>query len=256
MINYIRFSLLLAAAWGAWPVANFVAAEPHPALVVQTNFDCPRATGPIKLDGRADEPAWTNAVVIDNFVAYWAKRPARTRTKARLLWDDDYLFFHAEMEDADLFADVREENGKTWENDVFELFFRPDEASPRYYELQVTPLNTHFNVFTPARGEGGPQLFVANKGAFHWKTVVVLDGTLNQRQDTDKGWSVEGRIPWSDFAPTGGKPKPGDTWRFALCRYDYSKSFKTPDLSSCAPLQALSFHRYEDYCRLHFIQAP
>ena len=257
-LRMVLFCLLLAVAWGAIPVtgSGLFAAEPAAAFVISTNFECRRATGPIKLDGRADEPAWAKAVVIDGFVAYWAKRPARTRTKARLLWDDDYLYFHAEMEDTDLFADVREENGRTWENDVFELFFRPAESSPGYFELQVTPLNTHFNVFMLSRGAGGPELFAANKGAFQWKTVVALDGTLNHRQDTDKGWSVEGRIPWSDFAPTGGRPKPGDAWRFALCRYDYSKGFDSPDLSSCAPLRALDFHRYEDYGRLRFLPAP
>jgi len=42
-------------------------------------------------------------------------------------------------------------------------------------------------------------------------------------------------------------------WRFALCRYDYSKNFDAPDLTSCAPLTLPSFHRYEDYCRLKFV---
>jgi len=231
------------------------ASETANKITVPTEFECRRATGPIKLDGRADEPGWTNAVVIETFVAYWTNRPARTKTKARLLWDDDSLYFHAELEDADLYANVREENGRTWDDDVFELFFRPDESSSNYYEFEVNALNTHFNKLFPPRGNNGPGRFT-NSRAFRWKTAVKLDGTLNHRQDHDNGWTVEGRIPWSDFAPTGGKPKVGETWRFALCRYDYSKNFDGPDLSSCAPLQSLSFHRYVDYCRLRFAAAP
>lgn len=227
------------------------AVEPGNIRSIPTDFECRRATGPIKLDGRADEPAWTNAVIIATFVAYWTNRPALTKTKSRLLWDDQYLYFHAEMEDADLLATVRKKNGRTWDDDVFELFFRPDETRANYYELQVNARNTHFNELLPPRGTNAPGRFATGL-PFSWKTAVKRFGTLNQRQDTDKGWSVEGRIPWSDFARTSSKPKAGDTWRFALCRYDHSKNFNEPDLSSCAPLRELSFHRLQDYCRLRF----
>jgi len=97
-------------------------------LTIPDYYECPRATGPIKLDGKADEPAWAKALVIDSFVAFWANRPGKTKTKARLLWDDEYIYFHAEMEDADLYADERQTTGHLWDNDVFELFFKPSET--------------------------------------------------------------------------------------------------------------------------------
>ncbi len=234
------FTCSLAAGEGAM----------HPDI--RTDFECRRATSPIHLDGRANESAWTNAVVIESFVAYWTNRPAVTETKARLLWDDQYLYFHAEMEDADLCATVRKENGRTWDDDVFELFFRPDEAAANYYEFQVNARNTHFNELLPPRGPNAPGRFATGL-PFQWRTAVKRQGTMNRRRDTDKGWSVEGRIPWSDFARTSTQPKSGDTWRFALCRYDHSKNFNEPDLSSCAPLRQLSFHRLQDYCRLRFV---
>ncbi len=226
-------------------------------LNIPDYYECPRATGPIKIDGKADEPAWAKALVIESFVAFWANRPGKTKTKARLLWDDEYIYFHAEMEDADLYADVRETNGHIWENDVFELFFKPSETSLAYYEFQINPLNAQFHTFLPSRGAGGLLRALSSKedGKFAMKTAVVLRGTLNNWRDTDQGWSVEGRIPWKDFQRTGGAPKAGDVWRFALCRYDYSKNFDGPDLTSCAPLTAPSYHRYEDYCRLKFLPA-
>jgi uncharacterized repeat protein (TIGR03806 family) len=53
---------------------------------------------------------------------------------------------------------------------------------------------------------------------------------------------------------TGGRPEPGETWRFALCRYDYA-SGREPELSTCAPLSSEKpdFHRHEDYAQLRFI---
>ena len=222
---------------------------------IPTDHECRRATGPIKLDGKADEPAWQQAVVIKSFGAFWAKRPSKTATKARLLWDDEYLYFHAEMEDADLYADERKTNGHLWDNDVFELFFKPSEQSNAYYEFQINPLNAQFHCFMPSRGAGGLRraLSSTEDGKFAMKTAVLLRGTLNNWRDNDTGWSVEGRIPWKDFLRSGGGPKTGDVWRFALCRYDYSKNFDAPDLTSCAPLTLPSFHRYEDYCRLKFV---
>lgn len=243
--------ILFSALWLCLAATVSHAAAP---LEIPKDHECRRATGPIKLDGKADEPAWQQAVIIESFVAFWAKRP---KTKARLLWDDEFIYFHAEMEDADLYADERQTNGTTWENDVFELFFKPREDAFAYYEFQVNALNTRFHVFLPSRGAGGVRRGRGDSedGKFAMQTAVSLRGTLNRWQDDDQGWSVEGRIPWKDFNRTGGAPKIGDIWRFALCRYDYSKNYESPDLTSCAPLRTGSFHQYEDYCRLKFVAA-
>jgi hypothetical protein len=79
-----------------------------------------------------------------------------------------------------------------------------------------------------------------------------LNGTLDQPGDVDRGWSVEGRIPWSAFSLGGGKPKPGAEWLFAICRYDYGPVGTRPVLMSSAPLTEAKFHRYEDYGTLRF----
>jgi hypothetical protein len=214
--------------------------------------DCRWATGPITLDGMLDEAAWKNALVLSDFSTYWLGQKAKTATKARLLWDNDNLYFAAEMEDADLYADVKDYNGITWENDVFELFFKPSPRKLAYYEFQVTPLNTHLEMFFPSRGAGGYRRF-SRVPPLGMKSAVKLDGTLNKWQDRDRGWTVEGRIPWSAFAKAGGRPKSGDRWRFALCRYDYSVDFDRPNLTSTAPLTQPDFHRYEDYGELTFV---
>jgi hypothetical protein len=136
--------------------------------------------------------------------------------------------------------------------DVFELFFKPAEDKLAYYEFEVNPLGTEMELFLPSRGAGGYGRFagITNLGM---QSAVHLDGTLNKWEDVDKGWIVEGRIPWTGFKATGGRPKAGDKWRFALCRYDYSSKFDRPELSSTAPLTQPEFHRYEDYGELTFV---
>ena len=57
------------------------------------------------------------------------------------------------MQDTDLYADVTEHNGPTWQNDVFELFFKPADEKPGYYEFEVNPANTTMELFIPLRGQ-------------------------------------------------------------------------------------------------------
>ena len=249
------FIVLLAIS-----ASSLMAADP-PAKDAKHEHECRFASGPIKIDGVADEAAWKEAAPIDNWGLPWLKdkaRPPRTGTKSRCLWDREYFYFFAEMEDSDLYADVKEHDGQTWDNDVFEIFFKPAEEKPGYYELQVNAAGTLMDCFFPRRGAGGFNRFKKD-GDFHIEAKVKLDGTLNKWQDKDKSWSVEGRIPWTDFLRTGGRPAPDEAWRFAFCRYDYSVDFEGPDLSTCAPLSSKGypdFHSFEDYATLKFVGPP
>ena len=242
--------ILAAAAGCAVPVAQKKADEPP----VTRKAECRRATAPIRINGVLDDVAWDDAQEIKGLAVFWQKRKAATATTARLLWDGNYLYFSAEMEDHDLFALVKDRNGMTWEDDVFELFFKPKADKPAYYEFQVNALNTRLELFFPSRGAGGYRRF-APQTKLGLESAVKLRGTLNKYDDKDKGWTVEGRIPWAAFKATGGRPAAGDRWKLALCRYDYSATLERPDLSSTAPLTEPDFHRYEDYGELEFVGA-
>ena len=226
--------------------------------VKEVLFECRWAHRPITIDGKLDEPEWQQAQVIDKFGLPRLKekaRPAKTATRARLLWDRESLYFFADLEDRDLFADVKEHDGKTWDNDVFELFFRPAADKPGYYEFQVNAAGTQLDMFLPSRNAGGYERLKSD-GKFHMESAVVLRGSLDNRDDKDEGWSVEGRIPWTDFLRTGGRPEPGETWRFVLCRYDYAKEFGDPELSWSSPKATgdkANFHAIDDYAPLKFI---
>ncbi|HEU0007823.1 MAG TPA: carbohydrate-binding family 9-like protein, partial [Terriglobia bacterium] len=215
-------------------------------------FECRWTDLPVRIDAQGDDAAWKGAQVIDRFAIPWAGKPASTATSARLLWDRENLYFLAEMQDADIYAEVQEHDGRTWHDDVFELFFKPAEDKPGYYEFQVNAAGTMLDMFLPRRGDGGYERYRSND-EFHMEAKVALRGTLNRRQDRDRDWVVEGRIPWRDFLRTGGRPEPNERWKFALCRYDYRIGTPQPELSTSAPLTKASFHRYEDYASLRFV---
>jgi glucose/arabinose dehydrogenase len=249
-----RFTAVLSLIAG---FASMSFADDVPTKKTATSFECRFAHEPIVIDGKADDEAWKHAVVLNDFRLPWLgdkSRPAKTATRAKLLWDRDYLYFFADMDDTDLCAQVKEHDGPTWQDDVFELFFKPSEGHAGYYEFQINPLGTVLDMFLPRRGAGGFERF-AKDGDFHVEAKVHLRGTLNDWTDKDQGWSVEGRIPWTDFLRSGGRPTIGETWKFALCRYDYSVDFEGPELSTIAPLRGptANFHKHEDYASLVFV---
>ena len=222
-----------------------------PAQRVIQTAECRFAEAPIKIDGRLDDAAWTKAQVIKEFVVPRANRSPKTATAFRMAWDIKHLYFAAEMQDADLYGDLKKRNDRTWNNDVIELFIKPSDKKLHYYEFQVTPANTQLELFFPSRGAGGYERF-APITRLGMETAVTLNGTLNNWRDDDKGWTAEGRIPWKAFEDTAPRPRAGEVWRFAACRYDWSRDFESPELSSTANVRS-GFHSYEDYAALKFV---
>ena len=211
---------------------------------------CGWADHPPVLDGRLDDPAWRRAVVIDHFPSFWNHTNPGPLTRAWLLWDHDALYFAVRMTDKEMRSFGEKHNDQLWNGDVFELFFKPSADSPRYYEFEVNPKAALLELAIPQAPFNFDKLAVEPPlGAV---ATVVVNGTLNQPGDVDRGWVVEGKIPWSAFAPSGGRPAPGAVWRFALCRYDYGPDGTKPVLTSSAPLSQPDFHLTTDYGWLVF----
>jgi hypothetical protein len=230
------------------PAATQLPEEVETDIVTRQAY-CRWAVKPPVLDGKLDDKCWEEAVPIEQFASYWNKT-SRAGTKAYLVWDNEALYYGATMNDNELRAHGTKRNDTLWDGDVFEMFFKPSVAKPAYYEFQANPRALIFECYFPRRGDY-PQ-DITKAPLLGNKAAVVLNGTLDHPGDRDKGWSVEGRIPWSAFEPTGGKPKPGDEWRFAMCRYDYGPEGTKPVLMSSAPLTKPSFHQHEDYGKLRF----
>jgi hypothetical protein len=233
-------------------ISAVVSAARADELPVTREATCRKVAKAPVIDGKLDDAAWEQAkdATIAQFPAYWKKASTGDGTRAWLVWDDEALYYAATMTDAELRAFGEKRNDTLWEGDVFELFFKPSPDSPRYYEYQVNPRSVILELAFPRRGYDFQEL--AAKPPMGHEAVAVVEGTLDRPGDTDRSWRVEGKLPWSAFAPTGGRPAVGDTWRFALCRYDYGPEGTEPVLMSSAPLTQPSFHRYEDYGVLRF----
>jgi lysophospholipase L1-like esterase len=228
-------------------VAEFIqltALEP-PVFVAKRTAKAPT------LDGKADEAEWANAQTIKSFQAFWSGKKPKLPHEAKIMWDDEALYYYADLSDHYLKAYGKKRNDTLWNGDVFELFFKPSKTEPAYYELQANPLGLILELPFPQKGYSFEKLAALP----HQGMTVAVDiqGSLANPGKNDKKWTVEGRIPWTLFAMTGGKPKAGDVWQFQLSYYDYGPEGTEPELGSCAPLTVPNYHRYEDYAGLRFV---
>src|SRR5687767_3040001 len=69
-----------------------------------------RAPAKLNVDGKLDEAAWASAAWTDAFVDIEGDtRPRpRFRTRAKMLWDDEYFYFAADMEEPDVWGTLTE----------------------------------------------------------------------------------------------------------------------------------------------------
>ena len=192
-------------------------------------YEAPRAASPPAMDGFLDDPAWRAAPWTEPFVDIrgegWPE--PRLRTRAKLVWDERFLYVGAELEEPHLWATLAERDAILYREHDFEVFLDPDGDGLAYYELEINALGTEFDLFLdkPYRRKGRADVAWDMEGL---RTAVHLDGTLNDPSDEDAGWSVEIAIPWSALRPPGAPavaavapPRPGDAWRVNFSRVQW-----------------------------------
>jgi len=212
-------------------------------------FEARHTTGPITVDGVLDEADWSRAQPFA-LVDLWDKSPPGDRGPMYALWDAEYVYFACDFTDSDLYAKVMKHDGKTWYDDVFEVFLKPAEGETPYFELHITPGNVTMDLKVPHPGDHTFEEQIKWESKF--SAAAHLKGTLNTPGDRDEGWTAEMRIPWAAFAPVAEPPKAGDRWLFAGCRYDYTAHEDGPLHFSTARFKFLGFHRTHEYDWLQF----
>ncbi len=187
-------------------------------------YTCARAAKPVQIDGRLDDAAWEAAPWTADFldIEGAAKPRPRFRTRAKMLWDDEYLYIGAELEEPHVWATLTKHDSVIFRDNDFEVFLNPSGDGRNYFEFEINALNTSWDLFLakPYR-EGG-------KADDSWeipglKTAVAVRGTVNNPRDRDQGWTVEIAIPWGAFgsrAPVK-RPAPGETWRMNFSRVEW-----------------------------------
>lgn len=233
----------------------------------QVVFPCPqdkiphytayRINEPIQIDGFLNETCWQIAPRSSRFVDLVSGQSTLYDTYAAILWDDQNLYVGFWVEEPLVVATLTERDSPIYNDNDVELFIAGRDA---YYELEVNALGTIYEVlfiWADAYERAGysqlpefqknlpgvrsfPGVGFKNHprgqriGFWNWdfpglKVAVHVDGTLNNNQDRDRGWTVEMALPWKGMyalaMPDNRSlpPKDGDVWRMNLFRFNQYK---------------------------------
>ena len=229
---------------------------------------------PLVIDGQLDDPAWAAAPWTADFVDIEGslKPKPRFRTRAKILWDDTYLYIAAELTEPHLWAKLTQHDAVIFQDPDFEVFLNPAGDTHAYYEFELNALNTGWDLFLPKPYMDGAKADNA------WtipglKSAVHLRGTLNDPSDTDTGWTLEIAFPWTAFAPPGPlavsaprAPTEGTQWRMNFSRVEwqvttpagrYEKIPQSPeDNWVWSPQGVIDLHRPEMWGLVQFTRRP
>ncbi len=237
-------SALLAGMFLSWCSAAY--AEP-PVYVAK------RTGAPLVMDGFLDEPAWRNADSVGPYVFPWYTAGDKEQTVAKILWDDERIYFSFQCEDGHIWADHFQHESSVSQDDCCEAFIcaAPDgDQRLDYINYELNCIGTwlaHFHV--KARGEN----YGKQEDFSDISVGRVIDGTCNDDSDADRGWTLEFSVPYSHFKDFAAEfpPRDGQVMYIGLHRCGGKTN---PQYSQWSPSQTPkpSFHQPMDFGKVIF----
>lgn len=199
-------------------------------------YEVSRTRTPIKVDGKLDDPAWSKAPTTGRFINNSDGSAALSATEAKILYDDNYLYFSFHCADENIWSTLKQRDARLWEEEVVEVFLQADPSQPSYIELEVNPLGTMLDIYLldvrkPLRYESW------NSEKLKW--AVSVAGTVDGKGG-DSEWACEMALPLEDVVTAPRlPPRPGDRWRLNLYRVE---SRPVPALLAWSPTRKEDFH--------------
>lgn len=207
------------------------------------------------IDGKLDEVFWKNASRSTPFKDLVSGADAYLDTHAAVLWDDQNLYVGYWIEEPHITATLTRRDAPIYKDNDVELFIAGEDG---YYEFEINSFGTIYEVlffWMDAYKKKGyhklPEFKRHAKGAKEfngvgykhprgsrigfWKwdmpglrSAVQVEGTINNKADNDKGWTVEIAIPWSSLKILAAEkralpPLNGDSWRMDFSRFNTKK---------------------------------
>ncbi|CAN5413732.1 hypothetical protein BH09GEM1_BH09GEM1_35530 [soil metagenome] len=204
--------LLLTAPMGATAqrIAQNTASAPaagptikSPPKATPTAASASRAITPPVLDGRADDPAWANAQVIDQFLEFQPNegKDSRFHTEVRVVYDDKFLYVLARMYDPapDSIISALSRRDVRTNSEQFTVLIDSYHDGKTGYEFSTNPAGVKRDYYVTGDGnEDGSWDAV-------WDVATKIDSV---------GWVAEFRIPFSQI-----RYSPGDEHTFGFMAF-------------------------------------
>ncbi|MGY5849854.1 carbohydrate-binding family 9-like protein [Salegentibacter sp. F14] len=202
--------------------ANFVFAQNPPRSYIAY-----KTIDEIEIDGRDEEASWQKIPSSEDFIDIEGEKTPKYQTNMKILYDQEYLYFYARMEEPHIWATLKQRDTVIFYNNDFEIFIDPDGDTHNYMEFEMNALNTVWDLFIvkPYR-EPAPVLDSWDIQGL--KSAVHISGSLNDASDEDEYWSIEVAIPWEVLkeANTHNELPEEEFWRinFSRVHWDHDLS--------------------------------
>lgn len=210
----------------------------------------------IIIDGKPDEAAWKNASKSNRFKDLVSGGETYLDTRATVLWDETNLYVAYWIEEPNVTATHTQRDAHIYEDNDVELFIAGKDG---YYEFEVNSFGTIYEVlflWLDAYEKNGYSKFLEFKrevpgvkifngvgykhprgsrlGFWNWdmpglRSAVHVQGSINNNNDKDRGWTVEIAIPWTslkilaDADKRSLPPLQDDIWRMDFSRFNNKK---------------------------------
>ena len=205
------------------------------------------------MDGFLDEPAWLKAEPVGEFQFPWYESGEKEQTEAKIVWDDERLYFAFSCEDKHIWAERYSHNDAVSEDDCCEAFICPvPEGSERldYINYEINCIGT-WKVGYHADSRG--VVHQSWHECRHLEIGRVIDGRCNDDSVVDRGWTLEFSIPFMHFDGFSASfpPKDGQVMYIALNRCGGRTN---PQYSQWAPSSSdkPNFHAPADFGKVIF----
>ena len=177
------------------------------------NYICYKADQ-ITIDGNLDENSWESAEWTNDFVDIEGElKPLPLhRTRAKMLWDDNYLYIAAELTEPHIWAKLIQRDTVIFYDNDFEVFIDPDGDTHEYMEFEMNAYNTLWDLLlTKPYRDNGRVVNAWNINGII--TAVNIHGTINDPSDSDDKWVIELAFPLNVLTEFGDTPGDGTQWR-------------------------------------------
>jgi len=187
---------------------------------------------PDNLDGDLTKNAWAEVPWTDEFVDISTSTAPRLRTRAKLRWDDSFLYVAAELQEPQLWATLTRDDTVIFNDNDFEVFVDPGATTHFYKEFEMNAFNKSWDlVLNAPYADGG---YENSSRVFHQagfqmrpplRSAVKLhpEGLINDPARTTEAWTVEIALPLEELRinSTAEMPTHGSVWRINFSRVQW-----------------------------------
>jgi hypothetical protein len=206
----------------------YLSAQEASIAVNPRNYVCYRTSAPLIIDGLINESDWYNVPWSEYFVDIEGDlKPEPTyKTRIKMLWDNDFLFIAAELEEPNVWANLTQRESIIFYDNDFEVFIDPNGDTHHYVEYEMNAFNTQWDLMLlkPYRDDVVQNVAIDNWNYNGIRSAVYVEGTINNPKDTDKGWTLEIAIPLdalAEISATGKLTANGEQYRIDFSRVEW-----------------------------------